>query len=129
MSNGPEFLTLFAAVDKHGHIVVMPNQVLTQVIENATHIKDQAQHNAAIMDETLQLAQHNTGIMDEMLCLHEETAQLSAELLACPSTNTFAVLQTQITNLSAAIQHSHIPMLGSPASGIQGLALGLLGHM
>jgi hypothetical protein len=39
--------------DEPGHIVVMPNQVLNQVVDNTIYIKDQAQHNTAIMDKTL----------------------------------------------------------------------------
>jgi hypothetical protein len=39
------------------------------------------------------------------------TAEHHAELLACPSNNAFAALQTQIANLSATIQDSHTPTL------------------
>jgi hypothetical protein len=59
-------------VDKHGNIVVTPHQVLEQVVDNATRIEGQAQHNAALTDETIRLAQPNSAIMDETLCLREE---------------------------------------------------------
>jgi hypothetical protein len=98
-------------VDQHGNIIVTPHQVLEQVIDNATRIEDQAQHNVALADETIRLEQHNSAIMDETLCLREETAQLRAELLACPSNNDFATLQAQDTNLRLTIQQSHTPTL------------------
>jgi hypothetical protein len=98
-------------VDEHGNIVVRPHQVLEQVVDNATRIEGQAQHNAALTDETIRLAQHNSAIMDETLRLREETAQLHAELLARPSSNEFATLQAQVANLCTTIQQSHTPTL------------------
>jgi hypothetical protein len=44
--------------------------------------------------------------MDETLCIREETAQLCAELLACPSNNDFASLQAQVPNLCLTIRQS-----------------------
>jgi hypothetical protein len=98
-------------VDEHGNIIVTPHQVLEQVVDNTTHIEDQAQHNAALADETIRLAQHNSAIMDETLRLREETAQLCTELLARPSNNNFAALQAQVANLCLTIQQSRTPML------------------
>jgi hypothetical protein len=40
-------------VYEHGNIVIMPHQVLEQVVDNTTHIKDHAQHNTAFADKTI----------------------------------------------------------------------------
>jgi hypothetical protein len=98
-------------VNEHDNIVVTPHRVLEQVVDNATRIECQAQHNAALVDETIRLAQHDSAIMDETLRLREETAQLHAELLARPSSNDFVALQAQVANLCSTLQQSRTPML------------------
>jgi hypothetical protein len=89
----------------------MPHQVLEQVVDNAAHLKDHTQQNAAMMDERIHLAHHNAAIMDKPLCLREEMAQLRADLLANPKTTAFPELQAQVQNLVNAIGQSHAPIL------------------
>jgi hypothetical protein len=72
--------------DNHDRIIVMPHQVLDQVVDNAHCLEDQANQSGMLMDETLRL------------CL--ETQELLAQLNCRPSQSAFEELQAQVATLT-----------------------------